>query len=197
MPITSDLAAAERRLAEMVNRRADAEQRDLAADQRSQEMLDAEKRIALQARFEDTFQPYGERAPAPAADESVPSYHKHLLRTVQKKLSPADDRVLSGTNNTTVGDLARLPVNEMTRTLRDGFDPLFHQAASLQAEKPHVSTLPPEGEFVARHRVDEAGRSTTEFHGRESFIKGLSRPGRLVQAIHTDRGNVFFKGALP
>jgi len=181
MPTTNELAAAEKRLAEMINRRADAEQSEIDADQRSQEMRDAEKRTDLQARFEETFSPYGERAPAPVADESVPSYHKRLLRTAQRKLSVADDRVIPGTTSMTVGDVAKVPVGELTRSTREAIDPLIHQAASMQAKAPHVSTLPPAGEFVERHVVDDmTGVRTTEFHGRESFIKGMSRPGRRV-----------------
>src|SRR5208337_107946 len=145
MPTTGELAAAERRLAEMVNRRADAEQREIDADARSQAMLDAERRVELQARFETVFEPYGERAPMPGADDSPVSYHRHLLRTVQKKLSPADDRKLPSTSTMTVGDIARLSVSDMTRSTREAFGPLFEEAASLQAKTPHVSTLPPAG----------------------------------------------------
>jgi hypothetical protein len=118
-------------------------------------MIDAQKRSDLQARFEDTFAPYGERAPAPAADESPASFHKHLLRTVQKKLSPSDDRKLSETSSMTVGDFARIPMN---RSVGEGFDPLFHEVGALQAETPLVSTLPPAGEFVERHRRHDRGR---------------------------------------
>jgi hypothetical protein len=59
---------------------------------------------------------------------------------VQRKLSPSEDRKLSGTSSTTVDHLARIPVNEMPRSVREAFDPLFHEAGALQAETRHVST---------------------------------------------------------
>jgi hypothetical protein len=197
-PISSELAAAERRLAEMVNRRADAEERDLEADARSQAMIDAERRVELQARFDPVFQPYGERAPMPAADDSPVSYHRHLLRQVQQRLSPADDRKLSGTT-TTVGDIARLPVGDLTRTTREAFGPMFEEAAAVQAKKPHVSTLPPEGQFVTRHVVDDmTGQHAIEYHGRRSFIADMNRPGRRVERLmNPNTGQVLIGPPFP
>jgi hypothetical protein len=199
MPIPSDLAAAERRLAEMINRRADVEQSEIDADQRTQAMLDAEKRVELQARFDPIFQSYGERAPMPAADDSPVSYHRHLLRQAQHKLSPSDERKLPSTSSVTVGDIARLPVSEMTRSTREAFGPMFEEAASIQAAKPHVSTLPPAGEFVTRHVTDDmTGRKETQFFGRESFIKGMNRPGRRVERLmNPNTGQVLIGPPFP
>lgn len=103
------------------------------------------------------------------------------MRVVQRKLSPTDDRPLPGVPSTTIGDIAKVPVAELTRTARQTFEPWFHSAAEIQAKAPHESTLPEDGRMVERLEVDEnSGLKTRKFFGRESFIKGLSLPGRKV-----------------
>jgi hypothetical protein len=169
------------------------------ADQRSQAMVDAEKRVELQARFDPIFQSYGERAPMPAADDSPVSYHRQLLRQVQQRLSPADDRKLPSANSVTVGEIARLPVSDLTRTAREAFGPMFEEAAAVQAKKPHVSTLPPEGQFVTRHVVDNmTGQHAIEYHGRRSFIADMNRPGRRVERLmNPNTGQVLIGPPFP
>ena len=159
--------------------RAEQERRREQDDRRSQEQIDAQTRRDLQIKYDSVFEKFEERAPAPEADQSPASYQRHLMRTVQRKLSPADERVLSN-GTTQIGDLARAPVGEMTRSVREMFEPQFFEAGMRQAEHPHVSTLPPEG-FVERVRVDEnTGVKERLFFGRNSFIKDFSEPGKHV-----------------
>jgi hypothetical protein len=71
----------------------------------------------------------------------------------------------------------------MPRDTRRAIEPYLHDAAKLQADKPHRSSLPPAGQFVERVRVDDQGHTRREFFGKESFIKSMSSPGRRVMRL--------------
>ena len=100
------------------------------------------------------------------------------MKQVQRKLSPADDRTLS--NGATVGEIARAPIDEMNRAVRTVMEPMFFEAGTKQAERPHASALPPTG-FVERVRVDEnTGVKKREFYGKTSFIRDFALPPKHV-----------------
>jgi hypothetical protein len=69
----------------------------------------------------------------------------------------------------------------------------------VQAAEPHRSTLPPAGEHLSRTVVDaQTGHKETQWFGRESFIKAMSRPGRLVERILNPKtGQVLFGPPFP
>jgi hypothetical protein len=84
-----------------------------------------------------------------------------------------------------VGQLSReeCALHDLPRSVLPIYERAIMAAAKLQAESPHRSTLPPKGQFESRVRTDDGGRKERVWFGRESFIKGLGRPGRKVAAI--------------
>ena len=190
-------AAAERvrsttnRVDQYLDRIAEEERRRVEDDRRNQHQIDAQRRIDTQVRFDDALSAFGERAPAPNANADPADYRYDLMRLAKRKLGRDDDRPVPGDPLTTVSELARTRLSECNDALLDMLEPKFIAATKLQAERPAPSTLPPAGQFVERYEVDAAGTKRTMFHGKESFIKGLSREGRRVLAFHTPRGNVY------
>ncbi len=173
--IASTTARIDQYLAEQVEQ----ERRRVEDDRRNDEQIAAETNRQAQIKYDEIFSRYDERCPMPQAGERPASYQRLLMRTVQKKLSPSDERVLSN-GTTTVGEIARAPVGEMPRSLRAMMEPQFFEAGTKQAERPHVSTLPPEG-FVERVRVDEnTGVKKREFYGKNSFIRDFALPPKRV-----------------
>jgi hypothetical protein len=149
-------------------------------------LRDADERLEYQTRFDSIFQPYGEQAPAPAADERPSAYHRRLMRTVQQRLSPSDERPVrraDGVDAATIGEIARIPIDDLTRTTRTMMSPLFEQAGQMQAAAPHPSTIKP-GTLVERFKTDpKTGSRVIEFFG-DSFIKSFSQsPQRVTRFI--------------
>ena len=92
MSMTAELQAAERRLAAMVNRRADAEEaqaraeaaeRMMAERQRARE--DAERRREYQVRYADAFAAFGSLPPAPVEDERPGEYRARLFEHLRRR----------------------------------------------------------------------------------------------------------------
>ena len=61
--------------------------------------------------------------------------------------------------------------------------PMLLDAAKAEGERPSTENLPSDGSLIARNRVDDMGAKTTEFFGRESFVKSMGLPGRRVLRI--------------
>ena len=105
--------------------------------------------------------------PMARADEWSSQYHRRLLRGLQRRLSSrnefADPEILDGLGGGALDTYAKL----------------IRAEAAREAARPSFDCLPKEG-FVEHHRVDATGARTTEWHGRESFIKALNRPGQRV-----------------
>jgi hypothetical protein len=81
---------------------------------------------------------------------------------------------------------------------KDNIERLVLEAAKAEGENPSTENLPPSGEMIARHRVDDMGARVTEFHGRESFIKSMGREGRRVRCIRDPRsGQAIWGNPLP
>jgi hypothetical protein len=145
---------------------------------------------SLQASFDRLFfQPYGLRCPPAVAGSNPHAYYLGLLGSVQQRLSSSDDRVIRGDDagggTYKVSDLARMPIDELPRSVLEVVEGAILRAARLQTARPHVSTLPPPGQFVERHETDQAGGKQVKFFGRESWIKSSSsyRPGRVVARL--------------
>jgi hypothetical protein len=147
-------------------------------------MQDAEARTALQAKYDAVFDSFGEAAPRPTANADVADYRYDLMRLAKQKLGKQDERPVEPGSTATVGQIASTPLRNMSEPALDAWEPMVIAAAQVQAETPHVSTLPPAGQFVARHRMDDStGSRKTEFYGRRSFIADLSPPARRIARI--------------
>jgi hypothetical protein len=159
-----------------------------AAD-RSQAQADAEANRATHARYQiSVFDAYNEQAPSPIAGDSPEGYRRRMLRLVRDKLSPKDG--VAADSTTSVGDMAEWTGidRRMDSVTLDVCENLMLQAAKIQANAPHRSTLPPEGQFVERIKVDPtSGQKSIEHYGRSSFIKFMGTPGRVISRACTHK----------
>ena len=168
----------------LVERRDEQDRRKLVDERRAQRFLDAEARQATQTRYDDVLREYGERAPAPVADEAPMDYQFRLMKTVKGKLARADERPVRSGATTQVGQLARLKLSDLSDNLLQTLEPDLISAARVQADVPHFDTLPPAGQFVERARTDhKTGERKVEFYGRESFIRSMGTAGRRVARL--------------
>ena len=181
---TRRIASTTSRIDQYLAERVEEERRRVQDDRRNQHQVDAAKRIDMQVRFDEAaFAPFGERAPAPNAAADPSDYRYDLMQLAKKKLGRDDDRPVPGFPLTTVSELARQKLSECPDPVLDVLEPQYLAAARLQAAQPAHSTLPPAGEFVERYESDATGIRKTKFHGKESFIKELSRAGSRVTRI--------------
>ncbi len=168
MSMTASLEAAERRLARMINRRADEEEADRRADQRERVRLDDQRCVSLAAEYQPDFERFNASPPMARSDEWASDYERRLLRGLQRRLSPRNDL----SDPTLFDRIGGATLATFAGMVRD--------AAAKEAARPSFECLPKDGSMVERHRVDATGVRTTEFFGRESFIKDLAPPVRRV-----------------
>jgi hypothetical protein len=154
------------------------------AQARSQAMSDAQANADTRARYQPVFEQYGEQPPAPVAGDAPEAYRRHMMRLVRDKLSGWDERPINS-YGAPVSSMAMMSGidRRLSGQALDNIEDTMLQAAKVQADVPHVSTLPENGDQVSRRRVDAAGKVSTEWFGRESFIKRMSTPGRKVWRI--------------
>lgn len=137
---------------------------------RQRQRANAEQRREIQSRYNSAFRSFGTEVPAPVDDEAPSAYRSRLFNRLGRKLSP--DHELASIR---ADDLGNQP------QVFDNFEEMIIAAAKAEGERPSQENLPPNGEIIARHRTDsDTGSKVTEFFGRESFIKDLTRPGRKV-----------------
>jgi hypothetical protein len=189
MALTSELAAAEKKLAAMIDRRvadeeaqhrADAAERMMAERERARE--DAESRREIQARYADAFSAFGSQAPAPVDDERPGQYRKRLFDSLQRKLPLTHDLAMIRSDELVSGPARR------------NFEAMLLEAAKSEGEAPSPENLPRDGSMVTRVRVDpDSGQRRTEFFGRRSFIHDLSMaPKTVVRIVDPRTQNVLF-----
>jgi hypothetical protein len=142
------------------------------------------------------FAMYGEQPPAYTPGTPAMTDLRGLYTCLQCHLSKKDGRKIHKDGTVVysddagaplVGELAELDLFSLNRDALARFErPLLH-AVAAQAKKPHRSTLPPKGQFVARTVMDEGGRSAVTYFGRSSFIRELGRrAGRVLTVLARD-----------
>ena len=180
MSLASELERAERRLAALVNSRADAEEAQVRADKAERVRRDDLRCKDLAAEFQNEYAAHGVTPPLARADEWASDYHRRLVSGLQRRLSP----------RSTLADPAILQVQGQAF---ENFAKMIRDEAAREAYRPSPENLPASvhDPRAMRERVDsETGQRKTEFNARESFIKGLSQTGRKVSAFMTNRGPV-------
>jgi hypothetical protein len=177
MTMTAELQAAERRLAQMISRRADSEEaeaRDDAAAKRERVRADDLKCRDLAASYQPDFAAFGAEPPLIRGDEWASDYERRLLRGLQRRLSPksdlADPQILAD-------DCTPGVFREISRMVRAE---AAREAASPSLENLPASVNDPRAKF---ERTDDMGQRVVEFRAKESFIRDLGLPGRRVLRI--------------
>ena len=154
----------EQELAAAAQRRADAA--------RAKARDDAERRRLIAERYDDSFRAFGTEVPAAVDDEAPAAYRRRLFNRLARKLAP--DHELAQIR---ADDVSGQPI------VFDNFEAMLLDAAKAEGERPSTENLPSDGSLIARNRVDDMGAKTTEFFGRESFVKSMGLPGRRVLRI--------------
>jgi hypothetical protein len=175
------LASETNRLATLMGRRNDIAEAELRADadEEREERRDRAKRWAEscakhQARYDEVYGRFGERAPARIADESPFKYRRRLFRGLQDRL-PSDSK-WRGVDCDQLDKEAIGPIEEEVL-----------QAAQKEGEQPSPENMPSDGSLIARHRVDAAsGQKFIDWYGKRSFIADLARRGQRVVAFLKD-----------
>lgn len=177
---TAALQSQMERLDRIINRRADEEEAALKrADasleeaRRQRQREHAEQRRVIAGVYDDAFRSFGTEVPAAVDDEAPSRYRVRLFNRLVRRLPEGHEW-----SRTRADDLPSGPA-------LDNIEQLIIEAAKAEGERPSIENLPPSGELIARHRTDSAtNERMTEWFGRESFIKSMSRPGRKVRCIY-------------
>jgi len=129
-----------------------------------------------QARADDALQPWGERAPAPVADESVDEYRVRLVKIVQKRLPEGDE-------------YREMPMRKTQRQSPEAFTnfetEIYPRARAAAGRLDSVA----QGEERAITHVDPInGHKSVTFLRRESFVTDFKAPIRYVRGFLTKHG---------
>jgi hypothetical protein len=153
MSMTDELAKAERRLAEMVNARADSEERERSRDKAERVRLDDLRCKDLAAEYQQDYAAHNATPPLIRSDEWSSDYERRLLRGLQRRLSPRSD----------LADPTLF--NEIHGKAFENFAGMVRQEAAKEAHTPSPENLPESvsDPRAARERVDDMGRRTVEF----------------------------------
>src|SRR6516165_1542298 len=151
---------------------------DAAAYLTSREhMLDRQSVMRqYQARADDALQPWGERAPAPIAGESVDEYRVRLVKIVQKRLPEGDE-------------YREMPMRRTQRQSPDAFknfeDEIYPRARAAAGRLDSVA----QGEERVITHVDPInGHKSITFLRRDHFINDFKAPIRRVRGFFTKNG---------
>jgi hypothetical protein len=145
-------------------------EREAARAQRMRDNAEARREIA--ARYDSAYRSFGTMVPEPADDEAPSAYRKRLYNRLARRLAP--DHQLAQLRADDFGSQA---------VVFDNFEQQLLEAARREGERPSLQNLPADGSMISRVRGDDSNSKAIEWYGTESFIKGLSRPGRKVAAI--------------
>jgi hypothetical protein len=137
-----------------------------------------------QARADDALQPWGERAPAPVADESVDAYRVRLVKIVQKRLPEGDE-------------YREMPMRRTQRQSPDAFknfEDVIYPRARAAAER--LDSIA-QGEERAITHVDPInGHKSVTFLRRDCFTNDFTRRGRRVVSFWSPHGRMDANGRL-
>ena len=145
--------------------------RDAARAQRARDAMHERREIA--ARYDDSFRSFGTTVPEAADDESPVRYRARLFNRLARRLSPDHD--LASLRADDLGSVASASSLRVQRVLLEG-----RRDAGARRR---TENLPRYERNDSRTRVDDMGGRTTEFLGRELFIKSMGREGRRVSRI--------------
>jgi hypothetical protein len=120
-----------------------------------------------QARADQVFAGFGERAPRPLEGEHLVDYRKRLATKLKK-------------HSTTWGKVKLSELPESAFQIAE--DTIYNDAISAAANPADLAA----GELRMVTKIDPAtGVRTNVFYGKESFVKQMGRPGRRVQSFRT------------
>jgi len=124
------------------------------------------------AAYADSFRSLNAEVPLPLDDESPLQFRCRLYDRLRRKLDPDHELASIKADDVVVPSSPQVFAN---------FEARLIEAALAEGVNPSWANLPPSGELIERHRVDSnTNAKYTDFFGRESYIKSMSRPARRV-----------------
>jgi hypothetical protein len=132
-----------------------------------------------QERYDDAFQPWGVRAPAPVLGQDIGTYRRNLA-VQAKHLLPEDH------------NLAKIQYRRMDDSILNNFEPDLLKAVRTHATD--NSSVPYDAPLRRVEEVDTNGLKIVKWIGQRSFIHDFTRPGRLVTSFLTPHGRVNASG---
>jgi hypothetical protein len=188
MATREQLNATLSRADELLRRKVEREEAELKREdaermmaEREQTRADSHRCYQISERYDEAFRSLGVQTPAPIDGERPGQYRARLYEGLRRRLPP--DHAW-----------ADVRADEVPADARSQIEGLVIAAARKEGERPSVANLPPDRE-ISRIRIDpNTGARSTEYFSRESFIKGLGRPGRLVERILNPRTGMVLLG---
>jgi hypothetical protein len=160
-----------------------------AEDWRRSKMRKHADRCADHQRcYDEAFEPFGKRAPEPEADAYPPDYRRKLFAIGQSML-PTDHELAQ------IGD-----PRDLDRSAIIPFEQQLFEALRKEAEQPTGDNLPesPDDPRARREVRDDSGRVAIIYKAKNSFIKGMGRPGmRVLRFCNPKTGQVLFGPPFP
>jgi hypothetical protein len=183
MSMTSELADAERRLAAMINHRADSEERNARADHVARVRADDARCQSLRGEYQQDFAAHGLEVPMARSDEWSGQFEKRLLRGLQRRLSPSSD----------LADLRLL--DEVPSNAMSNFRSMIRDEAGREAHRPSHDNLPltvddPRAKFETTD--PNTGHRQIEWRAQQSFIKQMNAPAQRVLRFVGKGGEILF-----
>jgi hypothetical protein len=126
----------------------------------------------FQLYYDDALRRVGSKAPAPVLGQKVNDYRRETLRTM--KMTLPERHPLRQVN------CRSLPTDAL-----NVFEPQFLQARVDEAKNPE--NLAP-GEIRKVEVFGPDSQKWIDWIGRESFVRGMTRPGRRVIGFRTPHG---------
>jgi hypothetical protein len=169
-------------------RRTDAADRDAEErERRDKARRWGESCARTQAKYDEQFQRFGEKAPARIADETPKRYRRRMFSALKDKLPDHHD-------------LARVKADELDSDIIDQFEQMLFDAVQREAEQPSGSNVAEtvDDPRARREITDDAGVKKVTWAAKESFIKSLNRSGRRVaRIIDPVKGRVILGAPFP
>ena len=167
--------------------RSEAQARSDALDEERLSQLEHSRKQAdscrrHQERYDSAYRGLGlSGAPAPDAGEFGGDYRRRLMKGLQDKLSSSHP-------------FADVDPNDLNTAAIKAIEPQIIEAAEQEAAQPSPENLPRDDSMIARTRTDPMTNArVTNWYGRESFIKSMSRPARKVlRLIDPNDGRVLW-----
>ena len=184
--MTEELRQAEKKLARMIEARADSEAAEARSDRAERIRADDLKCRDLAAEFQQDYAAHGVSPPLPGGNEWSDDYERRLVKGLQRRLSPrssyADDSMLNGLKGKAFDNIAR--------TIRD--------EAAMEAASPCMENLPGKrlrsGAMI--DRTDALGQRRIEFRAN-LLHQGNDAPAQRVVRFVGKGGDVIFGPPFP
>jgi hypothetical protein len=133
----------------------------------------------FQARADDAFSTWGQRAPAPVVGQDPDEYRRRLMIKAKNLLPEGHE-------------LRKVTVNRLPTSAVDIFEPQFY-AACKEAGTRNDSV--PEGQMRMVERINpDNGHKMNVFYGTRSFIEDFKLPVRRVVSFWTPQGPMSASG---